>query len=279
MGKLKVDKWGDAVLNAAIPGPHTIAAHNLLKDTMNSLFRYCGILSKVEPYNVFGDLVPQLPLHRVQAGQARQLLIPDIRADIPDTTGGNTKSTLIEIKTVQGLTEWYLPVTSEDKAVEKRVKKIRKEYADDAKAADQKFFQKENGPVTMRLAQVGPILGMAWGRFGEASQTVHSTLDLMAKAKVRQQNLAWGRGEELEKGDYAYQVTYLRRRLSSASVTAFGRKLASRMAQVGPGAALARGRRQQWGREEEWARRAREADWLEKVSSRGLVHKGRFWSK
>ena len=51
------------------------------------------------------------------------------------------------------------------------------------------------------------------------------------------------------------------------------------MTQVGPGAALARGRRQQWGREEEWARRAREADWLERVSSRGLVHKGRFWSK
>ena len=91
--------------------------------------------------------------------------------------------------------------------------------------------------------------------------------------------LAWGRGEEVEKGDYAYQVTYLRRRLSSASVTAFGRKLASRMAQVGPGAALAKGRRQQWGREEEWARRAREADWLEKVSIRSLGQKGRFWSK
>ena len=185
VGKLKVDKWGDAILNAAIPGPHTIAAHNLLKDTLNSLFRYCGILSEVEPYNVFGDLVPQLPLNRVQAGQARQLLIPDIRADIPDTTGGNTKSTLIEIKTVQGLTEWYLPVTSEDAAVEKRVKKTAKEYADGAKEADQKFYQMENGPVTMRLAQVGPILGMAWGRLGEASKTVHSTVDLMAKAKVR----------------------------------------------------------------------------------------------
>ena len=279
VGKLKVDKWGDSVLNATIPGPHTISGHNLLKDTMNSLFRYCGILSEVEPYGVFGDLVPQLPLNRIQAGQARQLMIPDIRADIPDETGGSTKSTLIEVKTVSGLTAWYLPVTAEDRAVEKRVKEITREYAKEAKKADLKFFKTENGPVTMRLAQVGPILGMAWGRMGEASKSVHTMVEVMARAKVRQQNLAWGRGEELEKGDYARQVTYIRRRISSASVTAFGRKLASRMAQVGQGAALATGRRQQWGREEEWARRAREADWLEKVSARGLVHRGRFWTK
>ena len=44
-----------------------------------------------------------------------------------------------------------------------------------------------------------------------------------------------------------------------------------------PGAALATGRRQQWGREEEGARRAREAGWRD--SARGLVHRGRFWSQ
>ena len=61
----------------------------------------------------------------------------------------------------------------------------------------------------MRLAQVGPIVGMAWGRFGEASKTVHSLVEVMAKDKVKQQNLAWRRVDELEKGDYAYQVTYI----------------------------------------------------------------------
>ena len=64
---------------------------------MHSLFRYCGILSEVELYNVYEDLVPQLPLSRIQAAQARQLMISDLRADVPDVTGGNTKSTLIEI--------------------------------------------------------------------------------------------------------------------------------------------------------------------------------------
>ena len=116
--------------------------------------------------------------------------------------------------------------------MEKRVKRIRKKYTDDAMAADLKFFQTENVPLTMCLAQKGPILEMAWGRFGEASNTVHSMVDVMAKDRVKQQNLVWGRGDKLEKGDYSYQVTYIRRRLSSASITAFGRKLASQMALV-----------------------------------------------
>ena len=219
--------------------------------------------------------MPQLPLHRVQAGQVKQLMIPELRADVPDETGTSTKSTLIEIKTVQGLSEWYLPVTSELKAVEKRVKKITTEYAEGARKAALKYFNTASGTVTLRLAQVGPIMGMAFGRMGEASKTVHEMVKVMAKAKVRQQNLAW---EELEKGDYTRQVTFIRRRLSSANVTAFGRKLASRMAQVGPGVALATGRRKQWGMEEERARKAREADWLEKVSARDLMHRGRFWS-
>ena len=62
---------------------------------------------------------------------------------------------------------------------------------------------------------------MAWGRFGEASKNDLSMVDVVAKAKVKQQNLAWGWGDELEKSDYACKVTYICRRLSSASVTAF----------------------------------------------------------
>ena len=41
---------------------------------------------------------------------------------------------------------------------------IRKEYNNAAKKADMKYFGTENGPVSLRLAAVGPIYGMAWGR-------------------------------------------------------------------------------------------------------------------
>ena len=98
----------------------------------------------------------------------------------------------------------------------------------------------------------------------------------IAKARVKQQNLAWGRGEELEKGGLARETAYARRRLSFASVIAFGQRLAVRhkwgdrtlywrwqAPAVGErgrdGQERAGGRRQQWRREAEMARREREA--------------------
>ena len=76
------------------------------------------------------------------------------------------------------------------------------------------------------------------------------------------------------------EVAYLRRRVSAASVTAFGQRLVGRMAQVGGQAASrASQRREQWRREEEVARRDREAAWLERVSSRDILRRGRFWLK
>ena len=54
-----------------------------MKNTLNTLFRYCGILSEVEPYGVFADLIPQQPLNRAEAFRAAQTIIPDIRAELP----------------------------------------------------------------------------------------------------------------------------------------------------------------------------------------------------
>ena len=39
------------------------------------------------------------------------------------------------------------------------------------------------------------------------------------------------------------------------------------------------GRREQWGMEEEMARREREASWLERTSSRDIVKRGQFWQR
>ena len=74
------------------------------------------------------------------------------------------------------------------------------------------------------------------------------------------------------------EVAYLRRRISTASVIAFGQRLAGRMSQVGGQAASqATNRREHWGREEEAARREREAAWLERTSARDIVRRGQHW--
>ena len=101
---------------------------------------------------------------------------------------------------------------------------------------------------------------------------------VIAEARVAQQNRAWGRGEKEEKAHMSTEVSYIRRRVSCANVIAFGQRLAGRMAQVGSQAASqASGRRENWGREEEMARREREAAWLERTASRDIVRRGQFW--
>ena len=99
----------------------------------------------------------------------------------------------------------------------------------------------------------------------------------MAAARVKKQDLALARGEDEEKANLAYETGYIRRRISQAIVTAFGQRLTSRMSQVGTNGTLASKRRQQWGREEQWAKLEREASWLERVQGTGIINRGRFW--
>ena len=276
VGNLVVDQWADSVLNATLAGGHNVRGHNIMKNKLNSLFRYCGILSSVEPYGVFGDLVPQQPLNRAQAFRAAQTIIPDLSVELPDALGG-TRRQYVEVKTVSGLTKWYLPARGE-RAVERRNMAITREYRTAAALADQRYYGTMDGPISQRLASL-VLTGASFGRFGEAAETVHTMVAIMAKARVEKQSLAWGRGEAEEKAHLSVETGFLRRQISGAAVTAFGQRLASRMSQVGgQGAQLAALRRQQWGREEERARVDREAAWLASTTGRNIVRKGRFWA-
>ena len=82
------------------------------------------------------------------------------------------------------------------------------------------------------------------------------------EARVNKLNLAWDRGEDIEKTSLAYETGYIRRRLSQAIVVSFGQRLMSKMNQVGVNANMASKRRQWWGREEERARMDKEAAWM-----------------
>ena len=275
VGNLTVDKWGDSIMNATLQGGHFLRGHNMMKNTLNSLFKYCGINSEVEPYGVFSDLVPQQPLNRAEAFRAAQTIIPDIRAELPDDLGGTSRKYL-EVKTVSGLTRWYLPVRGE-RAVERRTIAISQEYKTAASAADMKYYQTENGPISQRLNTIS-LLGVSFGRFGEASDTVHKLVSTMAEARCKQQELAYARGEAEEKPYLSVETGYIRRRISVAAVSCFGQRLVSRMSQVGDqNVQLAAGRRRAWGMEEERARGEREANWLATVTGRDIVRRGRFW--
>ena len=163
------------------------------------------------------------------------------------------------------------------RGVERRVSSIGEEYVKNARASDIKYFGGENGPVSRRLAQIGPILGIAAGRFGELSDSGHKLVHTLAEARVSKLNLAWDRGEDIEKSSLAYETGYIRRRLSQAIVVSFGKRMLARMSQVGANATIASKRRQWWGREEERARLDKEGAWLERVQGMSIVQRGRFW--
>ena len=122
---------------------------------------------------------------------------------------------------------WYLPVRGE-RAVERRVLAIHREYRTAAALADQRHHGRLDGPISQRLATL-ILVGAAFGRFGEAADTVHKLVTVMAEARVKQQTLAWGREEVEEKAHLSVETGYIRRRISCASVTAFGQRLVSRM--------------------------------------------------
>ena len=107
---------------------------------------------------------------------------------------------------------------------------------------------------------------------------VNSLVTVMTKERVRKQNLACSRGEEDEEAILSQETSYLRRRLSVATVNCFGHRLVSRISQVGRGALAAAGRRKGWSREEESARLDREASWLEKITGQAVIRRGRFWT-
>ena len=118
-----------------------------------------------------------------------------------------------------------------------------------------KYYQTENGPISQRLNTI-TILGVAFGRFGEASDSVHK----LVESRCKQQELGYARGEEEEKPFLSIETGYIRRGISVATVSCFGQHLVSRMSQVGhQNVQLAAGRRRAWGMEEEKARGEREA--------------------
>ena len=203
-----------------------------------------------------------------------------LSVELPDALGGTTRH-YVEVKTVSGLSRWYLPARGE-RAVERRNAAIHREYRTAAALADQRYYDTMDGPISQRLATLS-LTGASFGRFCETTDTVHNLVAIMAKARVEKQSLAWGRGEAEEKAHLSVETGFLRRQLSGAAVTSFGQRLASRMSQVGgqaggQGAQLAALRRQQWGREEERARVDREAAWLAFTTGRNIVRKGRFWA-
>ena len=59
---------GEQVVNATMEGVGFIRRHDSIKLELKFMATYCGLSSVYEPYGLFGSLLPQRPLNRLQYG-------------------------------------------------------------------------------------------------------------------------------------------------------------------------------------------------------------------
>ena len=271
IGDRFVDMWGQDVLCARLPGGGWTKRHDTAKTALSSLAVYSNLAFVCEPYSIFSTNLPQRPLHRLQAHQARQGLRPDFLLHLPSATG-NLQQVIADVKTVSlGNQDLYKPGISGDKGVELRAAKIQGEYRRDALKLDRVLgFQDGQGPTTQKLQDFPPVLDLCFGAWGECSKGVSSLLATMVDTKLTSLKLQKGSPGEAKERSHA--VGYMMRRLSSEVIRANVRCLISRMVQVGEGVGQA-GKRRRWARlEEERARWSREAEWMVRVTGRGLLN-------
>ena len=136
------------------------------------------------------------------------------------------------------------------RGVDKRAADLHDEYITKARSADQVYGGVEQGtvgPVETKLLSFGEVKGLVFGHFGECSESTHSLMSAIATSRVRVAGPQAGRKGVMrtEEGEKSVVMSYIRKRISVASVKAQCFSLLGRLEALGPGVAAARGRRRE----------------------------------
>ena len=83
VGSSRVDRFGVKVVLENLPGGHWNDRHNTMEQEVAALCAYAGIPAEREPFGLFGHLLPQQALSRLQQHQlsAKFLIADDYRSD------------------------------------------------------------------------------------------------------------------------------------------------------------------------------------------------------
>ena len=90
----------------------------------------------------------------------------------------------------------------------------------------------EKGPVERRLEEFGELLGLVFGAWGEASESVHHLVQILADSRLAFQGLQ--RGRPGNSGELGVLTGQIRRRLSLAAIKAQTECQHSKLHQVEP---------------------------------------------
>ena len=147
-----------------------------------------GIRARTKVYGLFAGLLPR----RGQAGlsqlplRQRQGLVPDFLVSVPSAASDATVDTLFELKTLHLGTSTYPPHEERRcSAVHARARGLPAEYSQKARRLDRSYCgtaEDAVGPAEQRLLGYGPVAGLVFGHWAEASPHVETLLATCAKS-------------------------------------------------------------------------------------------------
>ena len=280
-----MDKFGDNVVNATLPGDGWRTRHDSMKMKLLQLSRWAGLPVQCEVFNLFSHLIPQEGLSRLERGRKRQGIVPDFK--LLGSRGND--AVLADLKFISGSRSRYpRNPQPEKRAVDRRADGLNAEYARKARGVDREFGQVIQldptaappiGPVERKLLSFGNIKGYVFGAWGEASEPVHSLVQEIASSRLRLAELLPGAREPSRSvaGEMAVLVGSIRRQLSSTAVRSQARLLLDRLdGLVGEGSFSAKRRRDFALSTERKSLRERQALATELRQSRAILKRGFF---
>jgi hypothetical protein len=283
-GRKRVDRYGDEVCSANLPGNGHKIKHDEMKLKLLQLMRWAAMAAECEPFGLFSRVIPQEGLARMERGRKRQGIIPDYKL-----SGGGTGSnaTLADLKLITGTVGRYPrnpgPCEEPKKNVERRAALVTTEYSKKAVNLDVKYCgvpRAARGRVQhAALARYSAVKGWCFGIHGEASNTVHTLLHKIVEARLLVVDQQPGRRGKVRKpeAEKAHLVGSVRWQVSFMAVRANAWNLISRMdGHVGPGAAEAAKRRQFALATDRQQGRERRAQQLATRQGRSILKRGCF---
>ena len=187
VGQARVDRYGDAVVNARMRGDGFRRRHDSIKMGISKLLQWAGVRAECEVFNAFADAIPQKGLNRIEQGCCRQGQVPDFKLE--GERGG--EETLCKLKTMSASVSRYpqdpLPRDG-TRAVDRRAAGLTADYLSKARRIDQLYCgtlplpppqpggqqqPRVTGPVERRLLQYGEVRDWCFGAWGEVSTEMH----------------------------------------------------------------------------------------------------------
>ena len=163
VGHSRVDRFGERIILEQLPGGHWTRRHDAMEQEVASLCAWAGLPAECEPFGLFGSLLPQQALTRLQQHERSQVLRPDLRLEVPPTTVKVTPgrrppapapgqaaaappapvsqlfsgSYIAKIKFIgKGVKEYYKPGSRAQRGMEAMAKAIPREYRGKAMKMD-----------------------------------------------------------------------------------------------------------------------------------------------